>query len=101
METKHKKCPRCHSHAGGVVYNEKRKKEMKQPKISVIIPVYNGGKTIGKAIKSVLKQTYTNYELLIIDDGSTDNSLDICQSFARKDPRIRVVHKQNEGIMRT
>lgn len=74
---------------------------MKQPKISVINPVYNGGKTIGKAIKSVLKQTYTNYELLIIDDGSTDNSLDICQSFARKDPRIRVVHKQNEGIMRT
>lgn len=78
-----------------------QKNGMKQPLISVIIPVYNGAKTVGKAIKSVLNQTYTNFELLIIDDGSKDNSLDICQQFARKDPRIRLVHKENEGIMQT
>ncbi|MFA6094594.1 MAG: glycosyltransferase [Candidatus Paceibacterota bacterium] len=78
------------------------------PKISIILPTYNGKNYISKAIVSVLNQTYTNWELLIIDDGSTDNVREIIEKFSQKDPRIQYIrnHKNlklqktlNKGIL--
>lgn len=71
---------------------------MKTPKISVIIPVYNVETYLSKCIESVLHQTYSDFELLLIDDGSTDNSGSICDMYKEKDNRIRVFHKKNEGV---
>ena len=65
-------------------------------KVSIIMPVYNKEKYIKKAIQSVLAQTMQDWELLIIDDGSTDNSFEICNSF--KDERIKAVHVENGGV---
>lgn len=65
--------------------------------ISVIIPAYNASKTIKKAIKSVLAQTCTDFELIIVDDGSTDNTYTLCQKFSNTDERIRVVYQENKG----
>lgn len=65
--------------------------------ISIIIPVYNTEKYLDQCIQSVLVQTYTNWELLLIDDGSTDSSGAICDEYAQKDSRIRVFHKENGG----
>jgi len=70
----------------------------KKPLVSVIIPCYNGEKFIGEAIESVLNQTYKNWELIIVDDGSTDGSKAVIKPFL-KDPRIKLVeHEQNRGI---
>lgn len=66
--------------------------------ISVIIPVYNTEKYIKKCIDSVTTQTYRNLEIIIIDDGSKDRSLDICQEMAKNDSRIRVFHQENKGV---
>ena len=66
--------------------------------ISVIIPVYNKKDYIVDTVKCVLAQTYTDYELLLIDDGSTDGSGDICDCLAEKDERINVVHTTNHGV---
>lgn len=68
------------------------------PKISIIIPVYNSEAFLSRCIESVLQQTFTNFELLLIDDGSSDNSGKICDRYALEDKRIRVFHKKNEGI---
>lgn len=68
------------------------------PKISVIVPVYNVEQYLPRCIDSILAQTFTDFELLLIDDGSTDKSGDICDEYARKDPRIRVFHKPNGGV---
>lgn len=65
--------------------------------LTVIIPVYNAEKYIGKCIDSILSQSYQLYEVLLIDDGSTDNSLSICQEYEKKDKRIKVFHQKNEG----
>ena len=65
-------------------------------KVSVIIPVYNVEKYVAEAINSVLAQTYTNFEIIIIDDGSTDRSKEICQQFT--DFRIKIIHQQNRGL---
>lgn len=67
-------------------------------KISIIVPVYNTDHYLEKCIQSILDQTYKNLEIICIDDGSTDNSGYILDEFANKDQRIRVVHKQNEGV---
>lgn len=64
--------------------------------ISVIIPAYNAARTVRQCIKSVLDQTYTEWEMIIVDDGSKDDTLDICQSY--DDSRIRVLHKENGGV---
>lgn len=70
------------------------------PKVSVIIPVYNREKYVGEAISSILAQSFANFELLLIDDGSTDNSVEIMRSYT--DPRVRLVrHEQNLGIPKT
>lgn len=69
---------------------------MNNPKVTVLMPAYNAGAFIGDAIRSVLAQTFTAFELLIIDDGSTDNTGDIVRSFT--DPRIRLITQSNKGI---
>lgn len=68
--------------------------------ISIIVPVYNVEKYISKCIDSVINQTYINWELILINDGSKDNSGIICDEYAAKDKRIRVIHKNNGGVSR-
>lgn len=71
------------------------------PKISVIVPVYGGEKYLGECIESILCQTFKDFELLLLDDGSPDHSGDICDRYAQKEDRVRVIHKENEGINAT
>ena len=66
--------------------------------ISVIVPIYNAEKYLHRCIKRILDQDYTDFELLLIDDGSTDNSGTICDEYAIKENRIRVFHKENGGV---
>lgn len=68
------------------------------PKVSIIVPVYNVEKYLHRCVDSILLQTFTDFELLLIDDGSTDKSVDICDKYAIKDRRIRVFHKKNGGV---
>ena len=68
------------------------------PKISVIVPVYNTEQYLHRCIDSILAQTFPDFELLLIDDGSKDNSGRICDEYAAKDSRIRVFHKENGGV---
>lgn len=68
------------------------------PKLSIIIPVYNGAHYIENTVRSILNSSYPNLELLLIDDGSTDDSLMVCNQMAASDPRIKVYHKTNSGI---
>ncbi|MDD5783069.1 MAG: glycosyltransferase family 2 protein [Muribaculaceae bacterium] len=67
-------------------------------KISIIVPVYNTAKYLERCIDSIVAQTYTDWELLLIDDGSTDRSGDICDRYAASDPRIQAFHKPNGGL---
>ena len=67
-------------------------------KISVIVPVYNVEAYLEKCVESILKQTYTNLEILLVNDGSTDNSGELCDQLAQRDQRIRVIHKENGGL---
>lgn len=69
--------------------------------ISIIIPIYNVEEYLCDSIESVLKQTYTNIELILINDGSTDKSLDICKKYAKKDERIKIINQKNHGIAYT
>ncbi len=70
----------------------------KSPLISFIVPSFNFEKYIGKCIESILTQTYSNLELIIVNDGSTDNSRLIIDEYAKKDARITAIHKKNEGV---
>lgn len=65
--------------------------------ISVIVPIYNEEKYLEKCISSIVSQTYKNLEIILVDDGSTDQSPFICDEWARKDSRIKVIHKKNSG----
>lgn len=67
-------------------------------KVSVVIPVYNVEKYLNECVDSVLNQTYSSYEIILVDDGSTDSSGSICDSYVIKDSRIRVFHKANGGL---
>lgn len=69
-----------------------------KPLISVIIPVYNASSSIGKCVSSILEQTFDDFELILVDDGSTDDSLRICQKMALQDRRIIVVSQSNKGV---
>lgn len=66
--------------------------------ISVIVPVYNTGLYLKYCIQSILEQSFTNWELLLVDDGSFDNSLEMCRSYADNDMRICVLHQNNKGV---
>lgn len=69
-----------------------------KPKISIIVPVYNVEKYIDKCIESILSQTLNEFELILVNDGSTDSSGKICDEYATKDSRIKVIHKNNGGV---
>ena len=66
--------------------------------ISVIIPIYNVERYLDKCIRSVVEQTYKNLEIILVDDGSPDQCGTICDKWAEKDKRIRVIHKTNGGL---
>ena len=68
------------------------------PEISVIVPVYNVEKYLSECIDSILAQTFRNFELILIDDGSKDKSGEICDGYALKESRIKVIHKENAGV---
>lgn len=74
---------------------------MKKPLVSVVLPVYNGDKYIKRAVDSILNQTYENFELIVINDGSKDGTLDILKSFEKKDKRVKVVSRENKGLIYT
>lgn len=69
------------------------------PKISVIVPVYNTQKYLSKCLDSIINQTYKDIEIICVDDGSTDNSLFILSEFAKKDTRIKIIQKENGGLV--
>lgn len=71
-----------------------------QPLVSVIIPVYNAEKYLRTAVDSVLRQTFTDWELILVDDGSTDTSGEICDMYAQADRRIQTIHQENSGLSR-
>ena len=68
------------------------------PTVSIIVPVYNAEHTIGRCIESILNQEYTDFELLLVDDGSTDTSGAVCDGYAAVDSRVQVIHKENTGV---
>lgn len=72
--------------------------EKSRCQVSVIVPVYNVEYCLSRCIDSILSQTFTDFELLLIDDGSKDNSGNICDEYKFKDDRIRVFHKENGGV---
>jgi glycosyltransferase involved in cell wall biosynthesis len=76
--------------------SRKENPHMPEPKITVLMPAYNAGKYIREAVSSVLAQTFTDFELMIVNDGSTDNTLEIIGSF--NDERIVVIHQSNKGV---
>lgn len=69
--------------------------------VSMIVPVYNSEKTLSRCIDSILNQTYRDFELILLNDGSTDTSGEICDAYAKRDSRVRVVHKENTGVSDT
>ena len=71
---------------------------MNEKKISVIVPIFNGEKYLRRCIESILKQTYKNIELILINDGSEDKSLAICEEYKKNDKRIIIINKENEGV---
>ena len=71
---------------------------MKTPLVSIIIPMYNVENCIATCVQSVIKQSYTNFELLLIDDGCIDKTCDICREFIENDKRIYLIRKQNGGV---
>lgn len=77
---------------------DKKEGIMKDSKISVVVPIYNVENYINQCVDSILKQTYKNLEIVLVDDGSTDQSGSICDSYKEKDSRIIVIHKRNGGL---
>ncbi len=72
--------------------------ELLNPKVSVVIPVYNVEKYLRQCLDSVIHQTLSDIEIILIDDGSTDRSGHICDEYSKRDTRVRVIHKTNEGL---
>lgn len=69
-----------------------------KPKISIIVPIYNVERYINRCINSILNQTFTNFELILVNDGSLDRCGEICNKYEKKDSRIKVIHKSNGGV---
>ena len=72
--------------------------ERNKPLISVIVPVYNVEKYVGRCLTSITNQSYTNLEIIVVNDGSTDNSLSVCEAYAAKDNRIKLITQENRGL---
>ena len=72
-----------------------------EPTVSIIVPVYNAENTIPRCIESILNQEYSDFELLLVNDGSTDGSGAVCDAYAARDARVRVIHKENTGVSDT
>lgn len=72
--------------------------EKLQKKISVIVPIYNVQEYLERSVESIIGQTYENLEIILVDDGATDNCPELCEQLAQRDPRIKVVHKINGGL---
>lgn len=68
------------------------------PKISIIVPVYKAETYLHRCVDSILAQTFTDWELILVDDGSPDQSGKICDEYAKKDQRVKVIHKENGGV---
>lgn len=81
--------------------SNKKVPENAAPLISVAMPVYNGEKYLAEAIESILKQTFSDFELIIINDGSTDNSLQVMRTYQKRDSRIRLVTRENRNLVTT
>ena len=77
---------------------KKLSEQQETPLVSIIVPVYQVKEYISECVESLLAQTYTNLEILLVDDGSTDGSGEICDEYAVKDSRVRVVHQTNQGL---
>ena len=75
------------------------KKRCSEPLISIVVPIYNVQKYVSKCIDSIIGQTYHNLEIILVDDGSTDSSPQICDEYSKRDNRIKVIHKINEGLV--
>lgn len=75
-----------------------KEKSSQHKLISIVVPIYNVEKYLPKCIESILNQTYKNFELILVDDGSKDNCGNICDEYAQKDNRIVVIHKENGGL---
>lgn len=73
-------------------------KDLAQPLISIIVPVYNADRYLRECIESILNQSYENFQLILIDDGSTDASADICDEYASVNQKITVIHQENSGV---
>ena len=71
---------------------------MCQRELSVVIPIYNGERFLRDTLDSILRQTYSNYELILVDDGSTDSTPGICDEYAQRDNRVKVIHQENMGM---
>ena len=71
---------------------------MTQSQISIIVPVYNSEKYLDACIDSILSQSFRDFELILVDDGSKDSSAQICDEYASQDTRVRVIHKANGGV---
>ena len=71
---------------------------MENPKVSILVPIYNVEKYLPRCIESVLSQDFKAYELILVDDGSPDQCPQICDEYAKKDTRIKVIHKKNGGL---
>ena len=91
-----KNCKSCE--ANQIHFYQNSFKNMHKPKVSVIVPVYKAEAYLCRCVDSLLAQTFQDYEILLIDDGSPDKSGKICDEYARKDSRIRVFHKENGGV---
>lgn len=72
-----------------------------KPVVSIIVPVYNAEKYLKRCVDSILRQDYRDFELLLMDDGSSDGSAEICDGYERADSRVRVIHKENTGVSDT
>lgn len=86
---------------GIIAQIEKETMSQKRPLVSVIMPVYNNEPYVKQAVDSILEQTYSNFELIAIDDGSSDGSGKILDSYAKQDGRVRVIHQPNKGLVAT
>lgn len=81
-----------------ILYGKRQGEKMKEPLISVIVPVYKVEKYLNRCIKSIVEQTYGNLEIILVDDGSPDHCPAMCDAWAERDSRIKVIHKGNGGL---